>query len=204
MTRAVQPTFVESSTTPVVEDSARPAVVHRPRVEGVRHRGQLAPRARQHHRSTSAKGEFVCLLGASGCGKSTLLNLVAGLDRPTAGTVDTGDQPHHADVPGVGAVPVAHRARQRRAPAQDPQGAARRAAPEGRRAARPREPQGVRRQAPPRAVRRHAPAGRAGALARPGSRRAAHGRAVRRARRHDPRRAARRARAALARDRADA
>jgi len=35
-----------------------------------------------------AHGEFVCLLGASGCGKSTLLNLVAGLDRATAGTVD--------------------------------------------------------------------------------------------------------------------
>ncbi|CAI7980355.1 Uncharacterized ABC transporter ATP-binding protein MJ0412 [Frankia sp. Hr75.2] len=35
-------------------------------------------------------GEFVCLLGASGCGKSTLLSLVAGLDRPTVGTVDTG------------------------------------------------------------------------------------------------------------------
>ena len=35
-----------------------------------------------------APGEFVCLLGASGCGKSTLLNLVAGLDRPSAGTVD--------------------------------------------------------------------------------------------------------------------
>jgi len=33
-------------------------------------------------------GEFVCLVGASGCGKSTLLNLVAGLDRPTLGTVD--------------------------------------------------------------------------------------------------------------------
>ncbi|MFC4942177.1 ABC transporter ATP-binding protein [Pseudonocardia sp. GCM10023141] len=32
-------------------------------------------------------GEFVCLLGASGCGKSTLLNLVAGLEEPTAGTV---------------------------------------------------------------------------------------------------------------------
>jgi NitT/TauT family transport system ATP-binding protein len=36
-------------------------------------------------------GEFVCLVGASGCGKSTLLNLVAGLDRPSAGTIDVGD-----------------------------------------------------------------------------------------------------------------
>jgi NitT/TauT family transport system ATP-binding protein len=35
-------------------------------------------------------GEFVCLIGASGCGKSTLLSLVAGLDAPTAGTVDCG------------------------------------------------------------------------------------------------------------------
>jgi sulfonate transport system ATP-binding protein len=34
-------------------------------------------------------GEFVTLLGASGCGKSTLLNLVAGLDQPTAGTIET-------------------------------------------------------------------------------------------------------------------
>ncbi|MEO3841576.1 ABC transporter ATP-binding protein [Streptomyces sp. B22F1] len=35
-----------------------------------------------------APGEFVTLLGASGCGKSTLLNLVAGLDAPTAGTIE--------------------------------------------------------------------------------------------------------------------
>jgi NitT/TauT family transport system ATP-binding protein len=32
-------------------------------------------------------GEFVCLVGASGCGKSTLLNLIAGLDKPSAGAV---------------------------------------------------------------------------------------------------------------------
>ena len=35
-----------------------------------------------------APGEFVTLLGASGCGKSTLLNLVAGLDRPSAGDIE--------------------------------------------------------------------------------------------------------------------
>ncbi|WP_306370304.1 ABC transporter ATP-binding protein [Nocardiopsis sp. CC223A] len=40
---------------------------------------------------TVGTGEFLSIVGASGCGKSTLLSLVAGLDRPTAGTVDVGD-----------------------------------------------------------------------------------------------------------------
>ncbi|MGX2993841.1 ABC transporter ATP-binding protein [Streptomyces sp. JNUCC 64] len=40
-----------------------------------------------------APGEFVTLLGASGCGKSTLLNLVAGLDKPSQGTIATGGRP---------------------------------------------------------------------------------------------------------------
>src|SRR5262245_47559812 len=33
------------------------------------------------------RGEFVAIMGPSGCGKSTLLNLLAGLDRPSAGEV---------------------------------------------------------------------------------------------------------------------
>jgi len=50
------------------------------------------------------QGEIVVVVGGSGCGKSTMLRLVAGLDRPTSGTISldgaTIDQPH----PAVGVI----------------------------------------------------------------------------------------------------
>ncbi|PWB58475.1 MAG: nitrate/sulfonate/bicarbonate ABC transporter ATP-binding protein [Bradyrhizobiaceae bacterium] len=33
------------------------------------------------------RGEFVCVIGHSGCGKTTVLNILAGLDRPSEGSV---------------------------------------------------------------------------------------------------------------------
>ncbi|MFT4511585.1 MAG: putative ABC transport system ATP-binding protein [Planctomycetota bacterium] len=45
------------------------------------------------------KGEFVCLMGPSGSGKTTLLHMLAGIDRPTAGTVHVGGEEVSAMTP---------------------------------------------------------------------------------------------------------
>jgi nitrate/nitrite transport system ATP-binding protein len=38
------------------------------------------------------QGEVACIIGHSGCGKSTILNILAGLDKPTAGTIVAAGQ----------------------------------------------------------------------------------------------------------------
>ena len=80
-----------------------------------------------------AEGEFFTMLGPSGSGKTTLLRLIAGFERPDAGTVELGgvdvtrEPPYAAQrqhgVPGLRALPAHDRARERRVRAAGPPGA---------------------------------------------------------------------------------
>lgn len=54
------------------------------------HRGNIAITPLDHLNVDVRAGEFLALMGPSGSGKTMLLNLVAGIDRPTAGSLKIG------------------------------------------------------------------------------------------------------------------
>jgi putative ABC transport system ATP-binding protein len=54
------------------------------------HRGEQEITVLQGLDLDVTRGDFVALMGPSGSGKSTLLNLVAGIDKPGAGTIEIG------------------------------------------------------------------------------------------------------------------
>jgi len=53
---------------------------------------------------TLTRGEFFSVVGPSGCGKSTLLDAIAGLSKPSSGTVTFEGQPVNGVPDGVGVV----------------------------------------------------------------------------------------------------
>ena len=61
-------------------------------VEKVFHRGSEDVRVLSDLDLEINSGEFLALMGPSGSGKSTLLNLLAGLDRPTRGTIEVAGE----------------------------------------------------------------------------------------------------------------
>src|SRR5271165_4463460 len=80
------------TTAPVVSSARGTAAV---RIENLcRHyrMGETSIRAVDGVSVEVRAGEFVALLGSSGSGKSSVLNLIAGLDRPTSGSVIVQDR----------------------------------------------------------------------------------------------------------------
>jgi len=67
-------------------DSATPIVLIRGLSKAYHRGGQTVPVLTDINLSVEA-GEFVALMGPSGSGKSTLLNLIAGIDKPSGGTL---------------------------------------------------------------------------------------------------------------------
>lgn len=68
------------------EDRRTSAGAHALEIEGVR-QNFGATLALDDISLTVAAGQIVCLLGHSGCGKTTMLRIVAGVERPAAGTI---------------------------------------------------------------------------------------------------------------------
>ena len=75
------PSESQSSQSPIVEATG---------IERVYGEGQAEVRALDGVDVTFEKGKFTSIMGPSGSGKSTLMHILAGLDKPTAGTVRVG------------------------------------------------------------------------------------------------------------------
>jgi putative ABC transport system ATP-binding protein len=69
-----------------MNDTTAPIVLIRGLSKSYRRGGQVVP-VLEDINLAIAPGEFLALMGPSGSGKSTLLNLIAGIDKPTGGTL---------------------------------------------------------------------------------------------------------------------
>ena len=92
---------MSTSVASVEREAAASAIVEAVDVRKVYRRGKEDLVVLQDLNLTIAEGAFEALMGPSGSGKSTLLNLIAGLDRPSSGTIrvagsDVGTLPERA------------------------------------------------------------------------------------------------------------
>jgi NitT/TauT family transport system ATP-binding protein len=73
--------------------AAGPAAWTELRIEGLRKRFATGPEILAGIDLSITKGRFVCVLGPSGSGKTTLLDIIAGFEKPNAGSVSYDERP---------------------------------------------------------------------------------------------------------------